>query len=55
MVRSRLNVLSVLALALAACSDGSEPTQALRSEVRDSAGSGASGNHPDVLVEVLGD
>ena len=39
MVRFRLNVLAALALiALAACSDGSEPTQALRSEVRDSAG-----------------
>ncbi len=38
MVRFRLNILAVLALALAACSDGSEPTQALRSEVRDSAG-----------------
>ncbi len=35
MVRFRLNILAVLALiALAACSDGSEPTQALRSEVR---------------------
>ena len=39
MARFRLDVLPALALiALAACSDGPEPTQALRSEVRDSAG-----------------
>ena len=39
MVRCRLNDLPALGLiALAACSGGSEPTQALYSEVRDSAG-----------------